>query len=116
MPGALDYLSAYAGRTAADSGLWNTRPVHERLAAMLGGNYERVVALLSDDKLAVDGGVYYVAARTGRGIVAVVMDPRADSVYVVEQDDSGRREYLERSQKPALPPAVRGLLASMPLR
>ncbi len=116
MPGALDYLSAYAGRNAADAGLWATRPLHERMVDMLGADYERFIALMPAEKLALDAGVYYVAGHTAHGVAAVVMDPRADSIYAIEQDNNGRREYLERSRKPPLPSAVRDLLVSMPLR
>ena len=83
---------------------------------MLGEDYDRFIEALPPVKLANDGGVYYVAGPTARGIPAVVMDARADSVYAIEQDGSGRREYLERSHKPALPAAVQALLRSMPLR
>jgi len=116
LPGALDYLSAYAGRNAAQAGLWTTRPLHERLVAMLGVEYERFIAQMPAGKLVSDSGIFYVAGHTERGVAAIVIDPRADSIYAIEQDTGGRREYLERSHKPPLPGAVRDLLVSIPLR
>lgn len=114
--GALDYLSAYAGRTPGQSGLWATRPLDSRLRALLGTNYQRVLSVIPEVPLTVENGTYALAGRTAQGVAAVVMDPRADSIYVIEQDASGRREYLERSIKPPLPAGVRSLLASAPLR
>ena len=88
MPGALDYLSAYAGRDSTQAGLWTTRPLHERLQAMLGVEYDRFIAQMPAAKLASDAGIYYVAGRTEGGVAAIVIDPHADSIYAVEQDRS----------------------------
>ena len=114
--GALNYLSAYVGKPAAVSGLFSTRPVDARLRALLGPNYARFIAALPDAPLVDDDGVYSLSGHTADGIAAIVLDPRADSIYAVEQDGTGRREYLERSLKPPLPAGVRALLASVPLR
>ena len=114
--GALDYLSAYVGKTPGQSGLWATRPLDDRLRALLGTNYQRFLSAIPEVPLTVEHGTYAVASRTAQGVAAVVMDPRADSIYAIEQDGNGRREYLERSIKPPLPAGVRALVASVPLR
>ncbi len=114
--GALDYLSAYVGKTPGQSGLWATRPLDARLRALLGTNYQRFLSAIPEVPLTVENGTYALAGPTAQGVAAVVMDPRADSIYAIEQDATGRREYLERSIKPPLPAGVRSLISSVPLR
>lgn len=113
-PGAFDGLAAEVGRPASAS-LWLTRPLGERLHALLGEHFSEVTGALGGAPLAIEGSTYYVVRSTEGGLVALVIDARADALYVIAQDAGGRHEYSERAPPPALPPAVAALVARLPL-
>ncbi len=114
--GALNYLSAFVGKPAHGAKLWQTQPLRDRLLAMLGQDFERLLTSLSEAPLQMEGGTYFVTLQPAGRIAAVVMDPKSDTLYAIEQDQNGRREYLERGQKPELPASVTTLILSLPLR
>ncbi len=112
----LDYLFGMIERTPGESGLFESEPLHGRLVALLGENYQRMLDNMSIQGPLSQTGELLYAEGTGDapGEAAVIMAaPRLDRLTVILITDGSMKQYAEGGDSLPPPPQVRRFLETV---
>lgn len=117
-PPPLAYLADWVGRPVGAGDVLASEPLHGRLVALLGDDYEVFRGnLVERGPLAAEGDLLYLMGSCGagapvRGAAVLVVDPEADRLLLKLRTarDTVVRSWAE-GQIPALPAAITTALA-----